>query len=140
MAVFHLGRAARLGLVLGLALACIVTAAPVSAQVAGDIDEIVRRSEAGAQEDGFCAVTGWPNGDNWEGFKAFLQTANVGTWKINTFKNGNCELDRVTRVHNEGSTRCVAYTLWTCTKGKACGKGASVDCLKADGTLDRRKG
>jgi hypothetical protein len=103
------------------------------------IDEIVRKSEAREVENGFCSRTGWPNGSNWEGYKKFLTTAAVGSWKVNTYDNGNCELDRVTRVHQERGAKCVSYSLWTCTRGGACGTGATVDCLEPSGQLRRRE-
>src|SRR5262245_57742133 len=62
------------------------------------IDEIVRKADVGEEEKGFCASTGWPNGDNFEVFKNFLENAKVGTRKTNTFKSGGCTYDVVTNV------------------------------------------
>jgi hypothetical protein len=103
------------------------------------IDEIVRKAEAGENENGFCSRVGWPRGDNWEGFAAFLKSASVGTWKVNTFANGNCELDRVTRVHQEGGARCVTYSIWVCQKDNTCGTNNVVDCLDRNEKLTRRQ-
>jgi len=103
------------------------------------IDEIVRKAEARERENGFCSIVGWPPGDNWEGFAAFLKGAHVGTWKVNRFANGNCELNRVTRVHQESIGRCVSYSLWSCPKGGTCGTGKVVDCLDRNGKLTRRQ-
>lgn len=103
------------------------------------IGEIFRKAEAGETENGFCSRAGWPPGDNWDGFAAFLKAANVGSWKINTFANGNCELNRVTRVHQENVGRCVSYSLWKCTRGGTCGTGKVVDCLDQNGKLTRRQ-
>ena len=103
------------------------------------IDEVVRKSEAGGMEQGMCAQTGWPPGDSVEGFTAFLNSATVGSWKVNTFKNGNCELNRVTKVHTENGGKCVTYSLWACTKDKNCGTGANVDCLDKRGVFTNRR-
>jgi hypothetical protein len=103
------------------------------------IDEIVRKAEAGESENGFCSRTGWPNGNNWEGYKAFLINAAVGSWKVNTFNNGNCELDRVTGVHHEPVGRCVSYSIWVCQKDNTCGTNKIVDCLDQNDKLTRRQ-
>jgi len=125
-------------LIAGFALALFGGGPTARAQQAM-IDEIVRKSEAREPESGFCARTGWPNGDNWEGFKAFLTTAEVGTWKINTFANGACELNRVTEVHNEAGAKCVSYSIWVCGKDRNCGTGKVVDCLDRNGKLNRKE-
>jgi hypothetical protein len=103
------------------------------------IDELVRKSEAGQLEGSLCAGTGWPPGDSLEGFTAFLNAAKAGSWKVNTFANGNCELNRVTRVHVENGGKCVTYKLWACTKGASCGTGANMDCLDSSGKFVNRK-
>jgi len=103
------------------------------------IDEVVRKAEAGENENGFCSRTGWPTGNNYDGFVAFLRAAAVGSWKMNTFNNGNCELNRVTKVHHESGAKCVSYSLWKCSKGGTCGTGAVVDCLDANNKLRRKE-
>ena len=112
------------------------TAFSQSAQM---IDEIARKAEAAEPEGGFCSRTGWPKGDNWEGFRSFLLTAAVGTWKVNTFANGSCELNRVTDVSQKGGTRCVTYSIWVCKPGTDCGTGKVVDCLDRNGKLERKE-
>jgi hypothetical protein len=103
------------------------------------IDELVRKAKGKEAESGFCAKVSWPPGDSWDGFSAHLKAAKVGTWKVNTFKNGSCQYDRVTEVHQEGSAKCVTYEFWTCSKEKnSCGVGRSTDCLGKDGKLKRR--
>jgi hypothetical protein len=101
--------------------------------------EIVRKSTARDNEDGYCSRTGWAMGDNWERFKSWLETARIGTWKVNNFANGSCEYNRVTGVHYEGNKRCVSYSIWTCSRGGTCGTGRVVDCLDPSGKLDRRE-
>ncbi len=103
------------------------------------IDEIVRKAEASEPEDGFCAGTGWPPGDSRDGFTAFLKSAAVKSWKINSFKNGSCTLDRVTRVHQENGGKCVTYSGWTCAPGKTCGTYKTVDCLNRQGVFVTRR-
>jgi hypothetical protein len=103
------------------------------------IDELVSKAGAKDAENGFCASTGWPNGDKWEIFEAFLRGAQVGTSKINTFGSGACELNRVTRVHQEGTAKCVTYDVWMCAKGGRCGTNTVVDCLEKNGKLRRKQ-
>jgi hypothetical protein len=104
------------------------------------IDEIVRKAEAGASEDGFCSRTGWPAGSNFEGYLAHLKAAKAGTWKVSTFENGSCQLDRVTRVRRENGRKCVEYSRWTCSRPQnKCGKGNTVDCIAPDGKSVQRK-
>lgn len=100
------------------------------------IDEIVRKAENKLPENGFCAGTGWPLGDNFDVFKAWLESASVGTWKVNRYANGACELNRVTRIHHDEKTgRCVSYSRWNCRRGATCLTGSAVDCLDKNGKL-----
>jgi hypothetical protein len=127
-------------LVAGSALLALCGARAALAQPAqAQIDEIVRKAEAKEAEGGFCGTVRWPPGDSWDGFTAHLKAARVGTWKVNTFKNGSCQYDRVTEVHQEGDAKCVSYTFWSCSKERnSCAVGKSTDCLGKDGKLKRR--
>ncbi len=118
-----------------------IGATPAMAQTAEgrQIAEIVRKSEAGEQENGFCASTGWPPGDNLEWFTMFLRNARVGSWKVNAFANGNCQLDRVTLIVPENDGRCITYRLYSCTKGGTCGIGQVTDCLDRNGAFVKRR-
>lgn len=122
-----------------LVLLCSSGSAFAQAREQALMDEIVRKSEAAQLEGNLCASTGWPPGDSLEGFTAFLNAAKAGSWKVNTFANGNCELNRVTRVHVENGGKCVTYKLWACTKGGNCGTGANMDCLDRNGKFVSRK-
>lgn len=103
------------------------------------IDEIVRKSEKGERENGFCATTGWPPGDNLEWFTQFLRAARVGSWKVNNFANGNCQLDRITLIVPENDGRCITYRHYNCTQGGVCGTGQVTDCLDRNGTFVKRR-
>src|SRR5689334_10097358 len=116
---FHIFAISSIALVsTALVLLCGSASAFAQAREQALIDELVRKSEAAQPEGNLCGRTGWPPGDSLEGFTAFLKAAKVGAWKVNTFANGNCELNRVTRVHVENGGKCVTYKLWACTKGK----------------------
>lgn len=132
--------------VVALALGCAVDVAAQSQMPGGGsavqapgaslVDEIVRKAESREAENGFCAGTGWPLGDDFATFKAWLEGANVGTWKANRYASGACELNRVTRIHNDAATgRCVTYSRWNCRKGQLCLTGSAVDCLDRNGKL-----
>ena len=118
-------------------LLCAGTSA--SAQKPELIADLIRKAEAGQQESGFCAGTGWPKGDDIADFTAFLNAAAVGTAKSNTFANGNCQFDSVIRVHEESGGKCVTLRTWICVRGGKCGRGSTVECLdRAGGFASRR--
>ena len=103
------------------------------------IADLIRKAEAGQQESGFCAGTGWPKGDDVAAFTAFLSSAAVGAAKSNTFANGNCQFDSVIRVHEEGGGKCVTLRTWICVRGGKCGRGSTVECLDRAGAFASRR-
>jgi hypothetical protein len=103
-------------------------------------DEIVRKAQKGEQEDGFCARTGWANGDSADDFAKFLRDATTSSGRATNFSGGNCVFNRVTAIKKDKGDKCVSYTFYTCMPGKACGWGKSVDCLKPDGAHYTRTG
>jgi hypothetical protein len=103
------------------------------------IADLIRKAEAGQQEAGFCAGTGWPKGDDIADFTAFLNAAAVGTAKSNTFANGNCQFDSVTGVHEESGGKCVTLRTWICVRGGKCGRGSTVECLDRAGAFASRR-
>ena len=121
--------------------ALIVSFGAVSAQTReqGKIDEIIRKAEGKEPERGFCATTGWPQGDNLESFLTHLQSASVGSWKVSNYASGGCQYDRVTGVHMESGGKCVAYDYWRCLPKEGCGKAKSVDCLDRNGKPAQRR-
>jgi len=102
------------------------------------INEIIRKAKAAEEDNGFCAKTGWPNGDNLEVFNNFLKRAKAGTWKVNTFRNGSCAYDVVTKVVAKNGGKCISYTGTNCATGKKCGHYKSTDCLDANGKFIKR--
>ena len=103
------------------------------------IADLIRKAEAGQQEAGFCAGTGWPKGDDVAAFTSFLSAAAVGTAKSNTFANGNCQFDSVIRVHEESGGKCVTLRTWICVRGGKCGRGSTVECLDRAGAFASRR-
>jgi hypothetical protein len=129
----------RVALVLVALSACSIGQASAQDQVLSEIGELVRKAESKEMANGFRARMTWPNGNSTEQFRNWLQSARVDTWKVNTFTNGNCQYDRVTRIHQENGGKCVTYTWHACDKDGVCGMGASTDCLNAKGAfVDRR--
>lgn len=126
-------------LLMGAALvAASVSAAPARAETPEQVSigEIIRKAENREQENGFCGRTGWVLGDNFEIFKAWLESAMVGAWKVNNYRNGACELNRVTRIHHDDKTgRCVTYLRWNCRRGAICQTASAVDCIDSTGKL-----
>src|SRR5829696_2574106 len=55
--------------------------------------ELLRKVEAREQENGFCATVSWPRGDDRAGYVRWLEGAQVGTSKLNTFATGQCQYD-----------------------------------------------
>ena len=102
------------------------------------IDEVTRKAEAAEMEQGFCATTGW-GPISQQAYTAFLASTSVGSGKVNRFDNGQCEFNRVTRIHTENGGKCVTYSFWACPKGERCGKGAKVDCLNSAGVFVSRR-
>ena len=103
------------------------------------IADLIRKAEAGQQEQGFCAGTGWPKGDDVAAFTSFLSAAAVGTAKSNTFENGNCQFDSVIRVHEESGGKCVTLRTWICVSGGKCGRASTVECLDRVGAFASRR-
>jgi hypothetical protein len=104
------------------------------------IRELVRKANAREQESGFCARTGWPSGESRDGFTEFLRGAALNSWKVNTFRNKTvCNLDRVTKVHQENGGKCVTYDGWVCDKDKGCSVYKTVDCLDRNGKFVTRR-
>lgn len=128
--------AAALGIMLHLGVS---GGAQAQSREGRQLDEIVRKAEKGERENGFCATTGWPPGDNLEWFTQFLRGSRVGSWKVNYFANGNCQLDRVTLIVPENDGRCITYRLYACTQGGTCGTGQVTDCLDRNGTFVKRR-
>jgi hypothetical protein len=105
------------------------------------IDELIQKAEKNETEGSLCSRVKWPNGDNLEGFTAFLRNASVGTWTVNTYRNGNCELDRVTDVKQSANGKCVTYKIWACSRDGICGViPSTVDCLNNNGVFVTRNG
>lgn len=102
------------------------------------VQEIVRKSNAGAAESGFCAGLQWPVGSG-EAYFAWLNGAAVGAEKINKFRNGNCQYDRVDAVSTRDGRKCVKYTYFNCKAGSTCGVSTDTECKKADGGWERDK-
>ena len=103
------------------------------------MDELVRKAEARESADGFCARTGWPNGDSVEYHAAYLRSAAVGASQAKIFSSGACVLNRTYDVHQENGGKCVGYTYYTCGKSGACGLGRSIDCLDKNGRFISRR-
>jgi hypothetical protein len=104
------------------------------------IAEMIRKAEAHEKEDGFCTQVGWPRfAGGADAFTVYLKAAKVGTWKVNTFDNGNCQYDRVTSITPENGGKCIAYTYWACDKGGTCGISKASDCLDSKGVFTTRK-
>jgi hypothetical protein len=125
-----------------LFLLCASANAFAQARDQKQIDELVRKAEAGEAADGFCARTGWPPGDSVADMTVFLGAAVVGgPSHVRTFSTGACVFNRVTDVHQENGGKCIGYTFYTCPKSGVCGFGKSIDCLDGNGTfVSRRKG
>src|SRR5262249_39412588 len=120
-----------------IALTCIGSAAFAQREQVA-IDELVQKANSGAQEEGFCARTGWPL-QNRAAFVSFLKGAVSYSWSVYTFDTGACVLNRVSGVTQENGGKCVAYTYYTCAAGGRCGLGRSVDCLDAQGIFRERR-
>ncbi len=125
-------------LIIGLLFALLCSNSRVHAQQPL-IDEIVRKAEAREPEDGFCSRTRWPL-YTYEGFLSHLKAARVGTWKVNKYENGACQLDRATAVRQQDGRKCVEYSYWTCSRQRnRCGATSSVDCIAPDGKSFQRQ-
>ena len=104
------------------------------------IDELVGKAQSELSEDGFCARTGWPAGDDVAKFTVLLHYAVPKFWNVSTFSNGSCVLNRVDEVLKQDGGKCVRYTFYVCVKGGKCGVGKSLDCLDSSGKFVSRRG
>ena len=100
------------------------------------VDELVRKSNAGAAEGGFCAGLQWPVGTG-DAYWAWLGKATTGADKINKFRNGNCQYDRIEAVEMRDGRKCVRYTYFNCKAGAKCGVGKETECQTAAGRWER---
>jgi hypothetical protein len=129
----------------GFALALALAGGAASAQMqsaipTGDpvIAELKRKGEAREPENGFCTGRGWPAG-NPTSYTAWLEAAEAGSSKVNTFKNGaQCQHDEVIEVYPSEGRKCVRYRWHACERGKTCAWGNSLACKKADGSWDTK--
>jgi len=137
--MFHVSPKSRRIAGLGGALAAfaLVTGAAAYAQQASPLaQEIMRKVAANETEGGFCATTGWPDG-NAETNRAFREGAVVGSTTVDTFNNATlCATARVTDVYFRDGRKCLRYQWWACERGKTCGGGTTLTCKSASGAWE----
>jgi hypothetical protein len=104
------------------------------------IDEIIRKAENNEASGKFCSTTKWPNGDSDRGYVAYLESATVGSWKVNVFTSGKCSYDRVLGVHVQNGGKCVTYKTWVCDRTDCSVIPMAVGCLARNGNLVMRDG
>jgi hypothetical protein len=96
--------------------------------------ELRRKAAAGESENGFCAMTNWPEGSDAASYY-FRESAVVGSTSMNRFNGGaTCAGARVTEVSSPDGRKCVRYQWWACRVGQACNGGVTLSCKGADGT------
>lgn len=101
--------------------------------------ELIRKSEAGEAENGFCATTHWPATDPQKN-DAFRDRAALGDRSVDTHKDGTlCSSLLITDVTTQNGQRCLRYTFWVCERGSTCGSGESFRCRNADGAWELRE-
>ena len=102
------------------------------------VREFLRKVNAREPENGFCSTTGWPRGSP-AIYVQWLESAVVGSTKINTFKSGaDCQYDRVTAVSYRAGRKCVRYVWSACQRGKNCGRGTAEACKQPGGNWDTK--
>ena len=105
------------------------TAPPV--QRSPIIQELMRKAQAKAQEDGFCATMPQTKAETDD---AFYANASAGTEKQFSFRHPllerkyYCGLRRVTAVVMEKGKRCVLELAWACVGEGACDHGRMKWC------------
>jgi hypothetical protein len=102
------------------------------------IDEIIRKAENNEASGRFCSTTKWPNGDGERAYVAYLESATVGSWKVNVFTSGKCSYDRVLGVHVDNDGKCIIYKTWACDRTDCGVIPAMIGCLARNGSLVMR--
>ncbi|MBS0240911.1 MAG: hypothetical protein JSS20_01955 [Proteobacteria bacterium] len=118
-----------------VAAASVVTlAANVQAQPAGyaaDRDELVRRVEAGQNEDGFCATTKFPFRTEIGEFFGYLDSAKEGSEyfaRSDYGTSGGCSYYRVLYAFKKDGQFCNRMRSWACfDKGGQAGQCSKID-------------
>jgi hypothetical protein len=112
------------------------------AQPAGPplVAEIMRKGQAGDDENGFCARANWQV-LTWEHETFFYDGAIPGSVLLTinpAVSPPVCWFSRVTSVSDEGGGRCVHALVWWCSVGGKCSHSPYKYCKDSGGTYRPR--
>lgn len=92
--------------------------------------ELVRKVEAGEQENGFCATVNWPRRTDIADFQAYLEQSvqdSVFLARSDYGNTGGCSYYRIQSAFQQNGQRCVETLSWACfDKGVDAGRCAKV--------------
>ncbi len=101
------------------------------------MDEMVRRGEAGENENGFCATLPWPVRASLQPFYGFLEIGRPGAVylaKLQTTGVRGCSYYRMDVIFTDAGKKCARTVGWACTEGERCVVSRAIWCREPNGT------
>lgn len=141
IAAWFRGAAAACVFALGNSVPALTQNAPLSNTTLEQMQEMVRRGEAGESENGFCATLPWPVQSSLDPFFVFLERGERGGVYLAKLQTGNvrgCSYYRMDAIFDEAGKKCARTVGWACNEGDKCVVSRAIWCRNPNGSWSWR--